>query len=270
MPPRAVKPRSTAIQCPEASPLKKWIVLGIDPSLSRTGVAVLHVNGDDTRWGFVGSLAPVETSDLMWKRSKAISKGVLTCLNDEVQASTSHGTVLGLIVAVEMAFPTGNGINLIALNRVLMSHLLIPSLKNVFSEIRVLSVLPQTLRSLMGLPKDSKDKKANIERAYEILPREEHPHLDSDACDAVMMAMLGRCAAYVLAGQPERLPDKILTSFCSAKPQARSAAGKIKKTMGLAGLLHWEDYWAEYNPSEIPLTLKSSKVKKGERRGILV
>jgi hypothetical protein len=230
---------------------------------------MLHIAGDDARWGFIGSLAPGDSSDLMWRRSKAIAKGVLTRLNIEIEDLNTKDPV-GLILAVEMAFPAGNGINLIALNRVLMSHILVPSLKNVFAEVRILSVLPQTLRSLMDLPRDSKDKKANIVKAYEIISQEDHPYLDSDACDAVMMAMLGRCAAYALAGQTERLPNKILTAFCSSKPQARSAAGKIKKVMGMAGILHWQDYWATYIPAEVEMTVKSSKIKRGEKLGILV
>ena len=264
---RSAKVPGAEIQCPEPSPLRRWLVLGLDPSLSRTGVAMLHVNGDDTTWGFVGSLAPADSTELMWKRSKAIGKGVLNLLNTEVDALTEP---TGLILAVEMAFPTGNGINLIALNRVLMSHILVPSMRKAFAEVRVLSVLPQTLRSLMGLPRDSKDKKANIDRAYEILSATDHPHLDSDACDAVMMASMGRCAAYILAGQPEHLPTKILTALCSSKPQARSAAGRIKKSMGMAGLMHWEDYWTHYQPKELTLTVKSTKTKRGEKVGILI
>src|SRR5271157_3402070 len=91
--PRAVKIKEpTPLLIPQPDPhIKRWIILGLDPSMSRTGFAVLDVRPthahtpeegpySEARWVAAGSVKPDKIDDpdidaraTVWIRAKAIA-----------------------------------------------------------------------------------------------------------------------------------------------------------------------------------------------------
>src|SRR5271170_1105025 len=91
--PRAVKVKEpTPLLIPQPDPhIKRWIILGLDPSMSRTGFAILDVRPalantpeegpyTDAIWLAAGSLKPeipkdeaMHSRNTLWQRSKAIA-----------------------------------------------------------------------------------------------------------------------------------------------------------------------------------------------------
>ncbi|RZU41103.1 hypothetical protein BDD14_2599 [Edaphobacter modestus] len=102
-----------------------------------------------------------------------------------------------------------------------------------------------TLRSLMGLTKKGASNKVeNVEKAYSYLDQGKYPNLDTDACDAVLMAMMARYSAAILLGHPEGVPQRFLIAMCNATEEVvgkgRNARTRIK------GILHRREYWVRY------------------------
>src|ERR1700722_3378278 len=74
--PKELKPITLTIP-PRVEGIDDWVIFGLDPSLSRTGYAVMHITqGEDrsvAKWLEVGSLKPEDASDPVWVRSKAVA-----------------------------------------------------------------------------------------------------------------------------------------------------------------------------------------------------
>jgi hypothetical protein len=232
--PRTPKvPRARVAKAPPAPPvlnipgptdgIDQWLILGIDPSLSRTGYAFMLVTKSDTsetgtsaRWLEVGSLKPGDASDPVWVRSKAIALTLKQLLHkhmDELGGERGFSRT-GLILSLEA--PTPQNDFLTSISRILHLVLLDEATHlNAFNKVYVQMTNASTLRSLMGLTKQgAKNKVENVERAYAYLDKGNYPNLDTDACDAVLMAMMGRYSAAILLGHPEGVPSRFLVAMC--------------------------------------------------------
>lgn len=266
----------TPLLVPEANPrCKRWIVLGLDPSMTRTGFALLDVRPafahtpeegaySDAIWLAAGSIKPEKIEDTglhprntLWIRGKAMSiylremvKSVAPNKRDTQGDFHVCNTPecckpeVGLIISME--YPTPMNDYLVALNRII--HLIFfedGELANMFAEIRILTTNASTLRSLMKLTqRGSQNKGENILKAYEFIDKARFPELDSDACDAVLLAMMARHAASVQLGIPNEIPDVFLNSLCNATQEVKGK-GRNAHTV-TKGLLHRVEYWYKY------------------------
>jgi hypothetical protein len=217
--------------------IKEWYILGLDPSLSRTGYALQHVRltdeGTKARWVNVGSIKPTDSSDPIWVRSKNIAMFLRTLVPRGADGDTVSRT--GLIVSLE--FPTPTNDFLVALNRIV--HLVLfdgpgvpfekgdlSILSNNFGAIRILHTNAATLRSLMGLTmRGAKNKVENIAKAYTFIDKEKFPSLDTDSCDAVLLAMMARHTASMLISHT--ILERFLSALCNAEVEPLETFAEI-------------------------------------------
>ena len=291
--PRAAKAKEpTPLQIPEQNPrVKRWIILGLDPSMTRTGFAMLDVRpelaytpeevpGTQAIWLAAGSIKPekIEDSGLhsrntLWIRGKAMAlylremiKSVAPDPRDSkgdfhvCNTSECCKTDVGLIISME--YPTPMNDYLVALNRII--HLIFfedGELAEKFAEIRVLTTNASTLRSLMRLTKKgSQNKGENILRAYEFIDKAQFPELDSDACDAVLLAMMARHTASILLGNASEIPTNFLNSLCNATQEVKGA-GRNQHVV-TKGLLHRNEYWYKYERKGYTVCVKDASNPK--------
>lgn len=277
---------------PEAnSRVKRWVILGLDPSMTRTGFAMLDVRptlaytpeeGPYTQaiWLAAGSIKPekIEDSGLhsrntLWIRGKAMAlylREMIKSIAPDPRDSKGDFHVcdhpecckpeVGLIISME--YPTPMNDYLVALNRII--HLIFfedGELAEKFAEIRVLTTNASTLRSLMRLTKKgSQNKGENILRAYEFIDKARFPELDSDACDAVLLAMMGRHTASVMLGNTSEIPDNFLNSLCNATQEVKGS-GRNQHTV-TKGLLHRIEYWYRYERKGYVVCVKDASNPK--------
>jgi len=115
-----------------------------------------------------------------------------------------------------------------------------------------------------------KNKGENILRAFDFIDKAKFPELDSDACDAVLMAMVGRHVCSILLGYPEEVPINFLTALCNATQETK---GKGRSTRIITkGILHRKEYWTEQIIRPRVLCVKDAQNPKKtlERISILV
>jgi len=264
--PRAKKERKPIELCvPDPNPnIDNWLVLGLDPSVSRTGFAIMGVFTDpvggnlQTHWLSIGSVKPDKIEDYrhtrttLWARSKAIALFIREFLKlIKVNKRT------GLIISME--YPTPQNDFLVGLNRIL--HVILfedGTLAESFGEIHILTPNASTLRSLMGLKqRGATNKKENIEKAYTFVDRATYPQLDSDSCDAVLMAMVGSYAAKILMGRPNEIPNNFLVRLCNATVTSKvSKLGRIKEK--IEGILLRSEYWYAYGRQSYGVGVKDA------------
>ncbi len=291
--PRAAKAKEpTPLSIPDPTPgIDRWIVLGLDPSMSRTGFALLDVRPaiaftpeegphSNAVWLAAGSVKPemedfgLHSRTTIWIRGKAMS----TYLREVVKSVAPPKKVpegfqgyadfepapprssVGLIISME--YPTPMNDYLVALNRII--HLIFfedGELAELFGEIRIFTTNASTLRSLMGLrQRGNQNKGENILKAYEFIDKAKFPQLDSDACDAVLLAMMARHAASVSLGTSAEVPDRFLTSLCSA---VREIKGKGRNSHEITkGLLHRNEYWYRYERRTVAVAVKDASNPK--------
>ncbi len=243
------KPPELRIPDPNTN-IDNWLVLGLDPSVSRTGFAFMGLYVKDGtlthEWLGIGSVKPNKIEDYrhtrttLWARSKAISLYIREYLRlFPVNKRT------GLIISTE--FPTPQNDFLVGLNRIL--HVILfedGSLADSFGDIRILTPNASTLRSLMGLKqRGAANKRENIEKAYTFVDQKVYPRLDSDSCDGVLLAVMGRYAATILMGRPNEIPNNFLVRLCNATVTTKvSKKGRIKEK--IEGILLRAEYWYSY------------------------
>jgi len=263
------------LKFPEKHDVDSWVVFGLDPSLSRTGHALLFVEGlkdwSVAHWIDVGSAKPGETSDPVWVRSKLISLYLRDAIRELVarESHTWKGRV-GLIISMEMPTPMNDF--LVALNRVLHITML-EEIRNFpppttgglpfeFAEVHVLHTNASTLRSLMGLTKrGDKNKVENQVKAHEYLDDPKgFPQLDTDACDAVLLAVMGRFAASILLGLEKEVPQRFKQCLTSSEVVIKGK-GRNQRTE-IKGLLHNKRYWYTYAPRDYAIMLKDARSPK--------
>jgi hypothetical protein len=246
------------LQFPEPVPeITRWIVLGLDPSLSRTGYSLMEITRDaPPRWIAVGSVKPDDASVPIWIRSKAIALAIKEVLLEVAKARDCFET--GLIISAE--FPTPQNDFLTSLSRILHIVLLDGEVVREFAQVRGMLTNAATLRSLMGLvQRGAKNKVENVAKAYEYLDKGSYPNLDTDACDAVLMAIMGRYAAAFLMGTSEVVPDRFKIALTNA---AKEIKGKGNNARVITkGLLHRPEYWYAYEPARYAVQIRDARVK---------
>ena len=249
--------------------VRRWVVLGLDPSMSRTGFSVLSVDacvahtpeeGPYTQadWLTAGSVKPEKADDGLHPRTTLWARGKAMAMYLREVAKAVGGSRPGAGLIVSMEYPTPMNDYLVALNRII--HLVFfedDSLVGSFGRIRVLTTNASTLRSLMRLTKKgAQNKGENIQRAYEYIGRDRFPELDSDACDAVLLAMMGRYAASLLLGCPSEVPASFLASLCSG---AQDVKGKGRNARTVTrGILHRAEYWYPYERRLLGVLVKDA------------
>lgn len=208
---------------PRVEGIDRWVIFGLDPSLSRTGYAVMHITpGEDrsvAKWLEVGSIKPEDSSDPVWIRSKAtalsLREKLRTVIEDHLKDEDFSRT--GLIISFEA--PTPNNDFLTSISRIL--HLILfeaGSSTDRFAQTHVQMTNAATMRRLMGLvQRGNSNKKENVARAYTFLDQGSYPNLDTDACDAVLMSMMARYTAAILMGFSHTLPERFLIALCNAE-----------------------------------------------------
>jgi hypothetical protein len=274
--PRIKKERKPPeLRVPDPNPnIDNWLVLGLDPSVSRTGFALLGLfpnkalggdgSGVITAWLGVGSVKPDKIEDYrhtrttLWARSKAIAlfiREYLKLFMKDAKPEETRRT--GLLISME--YPTPQNDYLVGLNRIL--HVVLfedEVLANAFGDIRVLTPNASTLRSLMGLKQRGvTNKKENIEKAYTFVDQKAYPQLDSDSCDAVLMAMMGRYVATILMGRPNEVPNNFLVRLCNATVTTKiSKKGRVKEK--IEGILLRAEYWYAYERQSYGIGVKDA------------
>jgi hypothetical protein len=263
------------LNIPPAIPeIRHWLIMGLDPSLSCTGYAFMHVVPEDGRqtssaeWLEVGSCKPQETKNPVWLRAKLMATFLKQTL-DSVSIELMRGCIptdgLGLMVVMEAPTPTDDFLNRV--NAVFHEHIFSDGdLFRRFRQIRILTINASTLRSLMGLYTKGNNKGENIKRAYEFLDndRDKYPNLDSDACDAVMLTMVARAACSVLLGIPTEVQPKYLQTLCDSSPVERGKGRNLRVTT--KGLLHTTgqrpEYWYSYDRQDYTLCVRDAAQPK--------
>lgn len=285
------KKKEIPLLFPPKMDVDSWLVVGLDPSLSSTGYAMMKVTPGpgramvhtctDAEWLAAGSIRPETAADPIWVRSKMIGvyiremvsqaydKYVYETLADH--GSLQNGVVrpytagpndqavayrekMGLILSLE--FPTPMDDYLVALNRILHLTIFETDMWKKFAHVRVLMTNAATLRSLMGLFKKGNNKGENIARAYDFISKEGYPQLDSDACDAVLLSMVGRHVASLLLGFPDSVPDNFKTSLCNAEKGTKGAGRNIKVIT--KGILHRPEYFYQYERRQYALKIRDA------------
>lgn len=290
---------------PKVDSVDSWLVVGLDPSLSRTGYAAMLVspllcrgiNHDEApaEWLAAGSVKPSETNEPVWVRSKAMAlflKDKITSLYEVVnperhdpQCPECHGSgyyfeinnlkrecgcLLGTFhrpgLIISMEYPTPMNDFLVALNRILHAVFFEGDLCQKFSAIRVLTTNAATMRSLMGLKmRGSKNKKENILRAYEFIDKTGWPSLDTDSCDAVLHAIIARHAASIMLGLPNIVPERFKNVLCNSNKEIKGKGTRVR--IITKGLLHRSEYWYPYERKEYTLLVKdAANPKPGLKR----
>jgi hypothetical protein len=263
------------LKIPEKHDVDSWVVFGLDPSLSRTGHALLFVEGlkdwSVAKWEDVGSAKPEETKDPVWLRSKLIAMYLRSLLCDlvEREAHNWKGKV-GLIISMEQPTPFDD---FLAKINAMLHAVLLEEIRNFpatatgkmpfeFAEVHVLHTNASTLRSLMGLTKrGNKNKVENQVKAHEYLDDPKaFPQLDTDACDAVLLAVMGRFAASILLGLEKEVPQRFKQCLTSSEVVVKGK-GRNQRTE-IKGLLHNKRYWYMYAPKPYSIMLKDARSPK--------
>lgn len=260
------KSRPIPLTIPEPIPaVKKWFVLGIDPSLSRTGYALMVVDSQMATWVEVGSVKPESSKYPIWVRNKIICEEISNKLNGTIKfetdnSSTFNPETIGLIISTE--FPTPRNDYLCALNREIHSVFL-QRVYPICNTVRILTTNASTLRSVLGLTKTgAKNKKENIAKAYEFIDKDKFPSLDSDSCDGVLLAMMGRSAVSICLGQADLVPERFKNVLCDSRIIVKGK-GRNERTI-VKGLLHRLDYWYEYKPISFGVLNKDASSNKNK------
>jgi hypothetical protein len=277
--PRAKKPKEPIpLSVPQQNTnVTRWVILGLDPSMSRTGFALLDVRPglahtpeegpySESAWLAAGSVKPDEivgienwhTRNTVWVRAKAMAIYIREIIKSV--APTDGKRDVGLILCLEYPTPTQD--YLVALNRILYLIFFEDGvLAKLFGDVRIFMVNASTLRSLMGLTKQGATNKGeNILKAYEFIDRQKYPQLDFDSCDAVLLAMMARHAASVMLGVSGEVPERILTSLCRADQEVKGN-GRNQHVV-TKGLLHRQEYWYRYQPSVATVAVKDASNPK--------
>lgn len=261
---------------PAMTDVSHWLIMGLDPSLSCTGFAFMHVTPNsqstsEAEWLDVGSCKPEETKNPVWLRAKLMASFLkqkleevsLPLCNDWLTHMDDAQRTLGLMVVMEAPTPTDDFLNRV--NAVFHEHLFSDGeLFRRFRHIRILTINASTLRSLMGLYTKGNNKGENIKRAYDFLDKTLYPNLDGDACDAVMLTMVARSASSVFLGMPDEVQPKYLQTLCDSSPVERGKGRNMRITT--KGLLHTTgqrpEYWYSYDRQDYTLCHRDAAQQK--------
>ena len=276
---------------PADTQIKRWIVLGLDPSMSRTGFALLDVRpvftpphqptGEtDAIWLAAGSVKPDKIEDAtgdarstVWIRAKAIATYIREMVKSVAPAPKSRGDLegygdfdaapaksdVGLIICME--YPTPQNDYLWSVNRIINLIMFEDhQVASLFGCVRIFLVNASTNRSVMGLTKTGNNKGENIAKAYEFIDKARFPELDPESCDGVLMAIWGRHAASVMLGTATEIPERFLLTMCRGDQRVK---GKGKNArMIVNGIMHRNEYWYRYERSNYSVAIKDASNPK--------
>lgn len=286
------KKQSISLNIPtKMTDIDSWLVVGLDPSLSSTGYALMKVTPgpgramvqtcSDASWLAAGSIRPETAADPIWVRSKMIGMYIREMVSKAYDQYVYKGIVdnqkfgegiiapytagpndqavaykekMGLILSLE--YPTPMDDYLVALNRIMHLTIFETDMWQKFATVRLLQTNAATLRSLMGLYKKGNNKAENIARAYDFINKDAYPMLDSDACDAVLLAMMGRHVASILLGFPDTIPENFLTSLCNSEVGTKGKGHNMKQI--IKGILHRPEYFYEYTRKRFALKIRDA------------
>lgn len=259
------KPKKTfaeKITFPATSTIKKWLVIGLDPSLSRTGFAFAKMVSLSSQWLSIGSLKPDDTSLPIWLRSQQIASAIgEMMLHWQNTAVTGSLEPTGLIVCMEVPTPRNDYLNI--LSKTIHAHLL-PLTGKLFSEVHVLQVNAATMRSNMGLTATGDNKWENVRKSQEFADPATYPGIDSDSCDAILFAEYGKMVAELLTPETNLVGESpILLSLCDNTPVVKGKGKRAK--IVTKGILHNPAYWYTYTPTEYSISLKDATVPPKKR-----
>jgi hypothetical protein len=290
--PRAAKAKEPIPVSPPQPNLciKRWIVLGLDPSMSRTGFALLDVRPAlaytpeegpyaNSVWLAAGSVKPDKIDDptidaraTVWIRAKAIATYIREMVKQvsppKKYADNPHGDFepapfksdVGLIICME--YPTPQNDYLWSVNRIINLIMFEDGeIASAFGEVRILLVNASTNRSVMGLTqRGNTNKGENIIKAYEFVDKTKYPELDVESCDGVLMAMWGRHAASIMLGITGDIPERFLLTLCRSDQRIK---GKGRNAHSITnGILHRTEYWYRYQPRSYAVAVKDASNPK--------
>jgi hypothetical protein len=272
---------------PADTQIKRWIVLGLDPSMSRTGFALLDVrptldnaSTSDAIWLAAGSVKPDKIEDAtgdarstVWIRAKAIATYIREMVKSVAPAPKPQGDLegygdfdpapaksdVGLIICME--YPTPQNDYLWSVNRIINLIMFEDhQVASKFGCVRIFLVNASTNRSVMGLIQKGNNKGENITKAYEFIDKARFPELDPESCDGVLMAIWGRHAASVMLGTSGEIPERFLLTMCRGDQRIK---GKGRNAHAIInGILHRNEYWYRYERSSYSVAIKDASNPK--------
>ena len=257
------------IVAPPVSEIKSWLVIGLDLSVSRTGYAIFLSEKGERKVLRVGSIKPTDASEPVWSRA------VLTCkflaeqilMEDEIARLLPRG--FGVIISCEMFTPRNDFLS--SMNRV-MNSIVLGSTSPLFEHVPInnLYINASTLRSFMGLKqRGAKNKTENIAKAFTFIDKDRFVKLDTDACDAVLMAQVGHYAASLVSGFPDGVPIQFARMLCDSTVVVKGKGVRAKTIT--KGLLHNPNYWFPHQTKLLELAHTNAEIKgKPEKVKILI
>lgn len=262
---KKVKPE-IVLALPEVKPkVTRWVILGLDPSLSRAGFSIMLLDREPSEnyWHRVGSVKPEDTSDDIWIRARGMGDAILSILKEKDVMNYCAAGPTGLLLSYEAPTPGNDYLN--SANIQIRSALLTSDL-TMFDEIFELKTNASTMRSLLGLVmRGSTNKKENQAKAWEFLPKEIYPGLDTDACDAVLFTKIGEWSVRLFKHGlgTSVVPDNFRTRFCDSTPVAK---GKGRNAYVVPrGILLNPDYWFKYTKGPRKFAIKDAREGVGKR-----
>ena len=248
--------------------IDEWLVVGLDLSVTRTGYAIYHTVSDQFTPIAVGSLKPKDTASPVWVRSLLTARAIDARLGQsDVQDILDRGA--GVMLSFEAPTPRNDFLS--SINRIISSVLLTRGSSIASREVHNLYINASTLRSFMGLTmRGAKNKVENIAKAYTLIDRASFPSLDTDSCDAVLMAVVGCYAAQILGGHGEHIPSQFIRMLCDSAAVVKGKGTRTRTV--IKGLLHNPNYWFVHRESSHGLMHRDASLatKKAEEITLII
>ena len=207
-----------------------WMILGVDLSLTRTGFATLRMDGCEATWAEVGSLVPSDSGNETWARAAAIGLKIreyVQGLTETAEVWTHDHPEDPMAVLVSLEFPDPHNSYLMALNGIIQT-LLWCGLPQPGTPIYRLAINANTLRSCLQLrvKGEGASKKVNLAKAFTFIEQSTFPSLDTDACDAVLLATMARYAVLIFLGYEDLVPPSARVALCTSEQRVKVRASR--------------------------------------------
>lgn len=266
----------------------RWVILGVDGSLSSTGFSTMLVGPDGQSWHGIGSVSPGTRDEHPWIRSKAMGLHVCSVLRSKEVVDFCQEAPTGLLLSYEAPTVGADALQIanMGLRMALRSDIIV---MGQFSEHWELMTNAATMRTIMGLvEKGSQNKKENKAKAWTYVGEKEFPNMDNDSCDATIFTMLGLWTTRLFrdgiegAEAPERFKRrfcdltgdyKVVTRFVAGDKAGKVVPKGAKKGLradeitrervatDLHGVLHRANYWFPYKESPREVKVRDSRIK---------
>jgi hypothetical protein len=269
-------PKEIPLRIPDPiQDVDSWAILGLDPSLRRTGYSLMRVTQAQADWVKAGSLKPDDITNglhpdrSIWIRTKIQALYLRRMMEAQTLVWQAEGVdtkKMGLIISLEAPPPQND--YLASIHRAVHTVLFETTfLADNYNQIRILYINPSTLRSLMHLTqRGNKNKGENIACAYTFIDKEEYPELDTDSCDAVLTAMVARNVVSILMGRPGQVQQNFLNSLCNSTLEVKGRGTRTRTVT--KGILHRSEYWYMYKPEKYNVAIKDATVPKKTLRRV--